>query len=77
MAAVTFMIRDDFIAFSVNDVALYDVETAAAQLANDIFDDDFSACMDKTFEDLDDNLKAYSIMNLANGQIRLILVPRN
>ena len=77
MAAVTFTIRNALIACSVDNVAIYEGETAAARLANDIFDDDFNACMDKTFEDLDDNLKAYSAMNLANGQIRLILVPRN
>ena len=71
MAAVTFTIRNALIACSVNNVALYEGETAAAQLENDIFDDDFSACMDKTFEDLDDDLKAYSTMNLDNGQIRL------
>ena len=77
MAAVTFTIRNSLIACGVDNVALYDRETVSARLANDIFDNDFSACMDKTFEDLDDNLKAYSIINLANGQIRLILVPRN
>ena len=71
MAAVTFTIRNSLIACGVDDVTLYDGETAAARLANDIFDDDFSACMDKTFEDLDDDLKAYSTMALAKCQIRL------
>ena len=71
MAAVTFTIRNSLIACGVNDFALYEGETAAARLDNDIFGDDFSACMDKTFEDLDDDLKAYSTMTLANGQIRL------
>ena len=71
MAAVTFTIRDALISCGVDDVALYDKETAAAQLANDISVDDFSACMDKTYEDLDDNLKAYSTMTVANGHIRL------
>ena len=71
MAAVTFTIRNALIACGVDNVALYDGETASARLANDIFDDEFSACMDKTFEDLDDDLKAFSTMNLTNGQIRL------
>ena len=70
MAAVTFTIRNALIACGVNDVTLYDRETDAAQLANEIFDDAFSAYMDNTFEDLDDDLKAYSTMNLANRQIR-------
>ena len=71
MSAVTFTIRNAIITCGVDDVALYEGETAAAQLANDIFDDDFSSCTEKTFEDLDDDLKAYSTMTLANGQIRL------
>ena len=71
MAAVTFTIRNALIACGVDDVALYDGVTAAAWLANNIFDNDFNACMDKTYEDLDDNLKAYSTMDVANGQIRL------
>ena len=71
MAAVTFTIRNALIACDVEDVALYDGVTAAAWLANDIFDNDFNACMDKTYEDLDDNLKAYSTMTVANGHIRL------
>ena len=71
MAAVTFTIRNALITCGVDDVALNDRETAAARLANEIFDNDFSACTDKTFEDLDDDLKAYSTMILANGQIRL------
>ena len=71
MAAVTFTIRNALIACGVDDVALYDGVTAAAWLANDIFDNDFNDCMDKTYEDLDDNLKAYSTMTVANGHIRL------
>ena len=70
MAAVTFTIRNALIACCVDDVTLYDGETDAAWLANEIFDDAFSAYMDNTFEDLDDDLKAYSTMNLANRQIR-------
>ena len=71
MAAVTFMISDALIACGVDDVTLYDGEPAAARLANDIFDNDFSACMDKTSKDLDDDLKAYSTKTLANVQIRI------
>ena len=48
MAAITFKIRDALIACGVNDVALYDGETAASRLAKNIFYDDFSACIDKT-----------------------------
>ena len=46
-------------------------ETAATRIASNVVDDDFSSCMDKSFDDLDQDLKSYASLTVANGQIRL------
>ena len=59
------------IACGVDHVALWNGSTAAERIASDVFDDDFYSCMDKSFEDLDDDMKSYSSLTVMNGQIRL------
>ena len=56
----------------VDNVALFNGSTNAKQLAMNIFDDDFSTCMDKTFVELDKDFKTYSNLNVNQGQIRLL-----
>ena len=40
-------------------------------VADDIFDNLFTTCMDMTFKELDDHFKTYSDLTVAQGQIRL------
>src|SRR5687768_15236837 len=44
---------------------------AAVTLANGIFLDDYKTCMDKTWEELDQDLKAYSDLTIVEGRIQL------
>ena len=66
-----FTIRDAMIACGMDDVHLFDGETQAQRFATEVFDNDFTACMDKTFEELDDDFKSYSTLTIADGQVRL------
>src|SRR5687768_10327824 len=43
----------------------------ATRIASDIFDDEFTSCLNKTFGDLNTDLKSYSNMTVNQGQIRL------
>ena len=55
----------------ITDVALFDGDTKASRIDTEIFDDDFTSCMDKTYVDLDDDLKSYSTLTAAHRHIRL------
>lgn len=44
---------------------------AVERIATDMFDDDFQTCMDKDLKELDDDLRSYSTLTIAQGQIRL------
>ena len=66
-----FTIRDAMIACGMHGVHLFDGETQAQRFATEVFDNDFTACMDKTFKELDGDFKSYSTLTIANGQVRL------
>lgn len=68
---LAFTVKDAMIACQVDDTNVFDNETAATRLARDLFDNDFSSCMDKTHEELDLDFKSYSELTQAQGQIRL------
>ena len=55
----------------VIDPTYFNGTTKAERIATEIFDDDFQSCMDKTVKELDEDLKSYSALTVANGQIRL------
>ena len=55
----------------VDDALLFEGETQAQRISNEVFDDDFVSCLDKTFSDLEDDWKTYSSLTVAQGQIRL------
>ena len=55
----------------VNDTLLFNNETQAQQLASDLFDDTFVSCMDKSYKEIDSDLKSYAQLTAAQGQIRL------
>ena len=54
-----FNLRNDMIACDVNDVDVFLGDTPEFRLATDIFGDDFTTCMDKTFVELDSDFKTY------------------
>ena len=55
----------------VNNRVLFNGTTQAERIVGEIFDDDFESCIDKTMKELDEDLKSYSSLTVANGQIRL------
>ena len=59
------------IACGVDNVALFMDESQAQRIADDIFDNLFTTCMDMTFKELDEHFKTYSDLTVAQGQIRL------
>ena len=70
-AEIFFTVQDAMIACSIDKVMMFDGSPTTTRISTDLFDDDFTACMDKTYEGLDDDLKGYSIFTQAQGQIRL------
>lgn len=74
-ALVPYTVRIGMVECGVDDIVLFNGQTAAARLAEDLFDDNFETCLDKTHEEID---AAYSDFSQAQGQIRLLpSVKRN
>ena len=69
--AAPFTVLDAIVACGVDNAARFDGNTAAQRIATDIFDDDFQTCMDKDRKELDEDLRSYSQLTIAQGQIRL------
>ena len=55
----------------IMDAVLFDSDTKASRIATEIFDNDFTSCMDKTYVELDDDLNSYSTLTAAHGQNRI------
>ena len=70
-AAVPNTVLDSVITCGVNNVALFGGLTQAQRIASEIFDNDFESCRFKTNEEVKEDLKAYSTLTVAQGQIRL------
>ena len=66
-----FSVVDAMVQCGVDNVAQFNGETAGARFANDLFGNDFVACMDKTVEELNQDFKSYSDLTQAQGQIRI------
>ena len=71
MAAPAFTVHNAMVAIGINNLILWNGNTQAERIATDVFDDDFNSCLYISQTELDDNLKMYSALTLANGQIRL------
>ena len=54
----------------ITDALLFDSDTKKIRIATELFDDDFTSCMDKTYVNLDHELNSYSILTAARSQIR-------
>eukprot|EP00978_Attheya_sp_CCMP212_P005798 scaffold12959_cov53-Attheya_sp.AAC.1 len=66
-----FDVHQAMTACGINDVNLFDGDTAAARMALDMFNNSLHSCMDKTFAEVDQDFKSYSSLTIAQGQIRL------
>ena len=55
----------------ITDAELFDGNTKARRVATELFDNDFTSFMYKTYVDLDDDLNSYSTLTVTNGHIRL------
>ena len=67
-----FTVRDAMVRCGASDTIIFDGRSVAQRLAGDIFLDDFATCMDKTFDEVNSDLKTYSELTVAQGQIRLL-----
>ena len=71
MLAGEMTVVDAMSACGVDHDHLFMDETQAQRLANDIFDDLFTTCLDITYKELDEHFKTYSDLTAAQGQIRV------
>ena len=55
----------------ITDAVLFYGDTKGSRIATEIFDKNFTSCMDKTYVEQDDDLKLYSTLTVAHGHIRL------
>ena len=62
-------VLDAMVACGVDNVTQFENQTQAAQFAEEIFGNDFYMYMDKTFEELQSDLKTYSSLTVVQGQI--------
>ena len=74
MAALppAYEVVDAMILCGIDNNALFQGNTAAARIAADLFNDAHSTCRDKTFEEINSDLKTYSELGRLQGQIRLL-----
>ena len=67
-----FTIHRAMIAAGVNDANNFNGNSSANRLAEDIFDNDFVSCVDKSQADVEADLKLFSSLTLVQGQIRIL-----
>ena len=72
-----FTVHQAMIVAGVNDTELSNGQSSAARLAEDIFDNAFSTCMDKTHTDVEVDFKSFSGLTLLQGQIRILPRVKN
>ena len=72
MAAIINTVEEALIICGVNNVLLFQGDTAATRLVTDIFIDTYESMKDKTFAELDADFKSYSDLTAMQGQIRLL-----
>ena len=71
LSPTIYTITDAMVKCGVNNIDLFDGQTAARRFSSDIFSDSFDICMDKTMEEVQNDLKHYSNLTQAQGQIRI------
>jgi len=66
-----YSVRDAMVLCGVDNTTVFESKTPAQRFAEDIFSDSFDICMDKTVEELQNDIKQYSNLTQAQGQIRV------
>ena len=61
---------DAMVACGLDHDVLFQDETQAQRLATDIFGNQFTACLDVTFKELDEHFKTYTDLTAAQGRIQ-------
>ena len=62
-----FTVHSAIVAAGVDATDNFDGQSSAERLAEDLFDDEFLVCMDKTHKDLEDDFKPYSTLTQLQG----------
>ena len=62
-----FTVHQVMVAAGANDADNFNGQSSAERLAEDLFGDDFTACMDKTLEDLESDFKSFSSLTQLQG----------
>jgi len=66
-AIVANMVRELLALAGVDNILQFNGETQAQRLSTDMFDDTFTSCMDKTYEELDSDLNMYSFFSYSSS----------
>ena len=74
--AAAFTVYDAMVLCGIDDNELFDGRTKAQRIATGVFSDDFNTCMVETMEELQEDLKSFSDLTVAEGRIRLSPGPR-
>ena len=62
-----FTFYDTMVKCGVNDTDQFDDHTQKQCIAFDMFDNDFITCIHKFRDDIDEELKSYSVLTVENG----------
>ena len=62
-----FTVHDAMVAAGVDDTDNFNGQSSAERLAEDLFNDEFLACMDKSHKDIEDDFKSYSTLTQQQG----------
>ena len=71
MAAAAFTVRMALTACGIDNVALFQGETNAERIADQLFSNEFGTCIDKTDAELTDEMSNFANLLANNGRIRL------
>ena len=63
---------DAMVTCGLDHDAVFQEEMQAQRLASDIFGNQFSACLDVTFKELDEHFKTYGDLTAAQGQSKSV-----
>ena len=53
-----FTLANDMFDFGIMDAVLFEGDKKESRIATELFDKDFTSCMDKTYVELDDDLNS-------------------
>ena len=67
-----FTVHEAMIVSGVNDADNFDSQSSAVRIAEYMFEDDFSTCMDKNRGGIDNDFKTFSSLTVAQGKICLL-----